>query len=316
MFSRGTDESKRAGRKPQAVARQHQHGVSLVDHTAAISFQLETFGGGNLITLKSSGLQAQGGGGRGKVGGFSEASRLRLLKLFASIDKGALKALPLFVTLTYPGDFPLDRRAYKRDLDVFGKSLRRVVPKVAIIWRLEFQKRGAPHYHLILFNMPDLNAGDRLTRFRGWLSKRWFEIVGSGDQRHLRAGTQAVYVDNMRAVWTYVSKYCAKVEPQDGQIDLVSQMLQTAGRAWGVIGKDNLAIRREVVELDRQQFIKVRRVSDRYLSRRLGKKRQARANDIGGFVFLSEKTVAALVDWVKDEKAQAVSATQDTRESK
>ncbi len=51
-----------------------------------------------------------GGGIRGGVRGFSEASRRNLLRRLASIDRGAFRAFKgrtLFVTLTYPYIWPV-----------------------------------------------------------------------------------------------------------------------------------------------------------------------------------------------------------------
>ena len=59
------------------------------------------------------------------------------------------------------------------------------------IWKLEFQRRGAPHFH-ILIAQP---SGD-LRTFRAWLSEAWAEVVGHTDahqrELHRRAGTDNV----------------------------------------------------------------------------------------------------------------------------
>ncbi|MCP4226311.1 MAG: hypothetical protein GY773_23490, partial [Actinomycetia bacterium] len=52
-------------------------------------------------------------------------------------------------------------------------------------WVREFRHRGAPHFHFAGVFPTRIN-GERLeTR----LSRNWYEIVGSGDARHLKAGT-------------------------------------------------------------------------------------------------------------------------------
>ncbi len=49
------------------------------------------------------------------------------------------------------------------------------------MWWLEFQERGAPHIHLITTcPVPGLT----------YVSPLWYHIVGSGDKRHLKSGTQ------------------------------------------------------------------------------------------------------------------------------
>src|SRR6185503_11803793 len=88
----------------------------------------------------------------------------------------------LFVTLTYPKQFPSDPGSYRSHLASFFKRLKRAFPTFSAIWKLEFQKRGAPHYHVLIFGVPFLA--------KEWLSRCWYAIARSGDERHFRAGTQ------------------------------------------------------------------------------------------------------------------------------
>lgn len=81
------------------------------------------------------------------------------------------------VALTYPADFPYDGKIVKRDLDVMRKRVAR--RGMAALWVLEFQGRGAPHMHVLVKGKVN----------KQWLSRAWYEIVGSGDEKHLRAGT-------------------------------------------------------------------------------------------------------------------------------
>jgi len=54
--------------------------------------------------------------------------------------------------LTYHNNYPKTSKDVKRHLDTFLKFLRR--KNLKYFWVLEFQKRGAVHYHLIIFNLP------------------------------------------------------------------------------------------------------------------------------------------------------------------
>lgn len=49
---------------------------------------------------------------------------------------------------------------------------------------LEFQDRGAPHYHILITGILD----------RQELSRMWYDIVNSGDPRHLQAGTSIQFI--------------------------------------------------------------------------------------------------------------------------
>lgn len=95
-------------------------------------------------------LAVRAGVPRAKIGGFSRQSRRRLLYLLASIDQQA-SGLPLFVTLTHPGkDWEGYAEEMKRHLDNFHRWLSYRHPEASAFWRLEMQKRGAPHFHLLV----------------------------------------------------------------------------------------------------------------------------------------------------------------------
>lgn len=180
---------------------------------------------------------------RGTVQGFSFRSRTRLLKLLSQCDRSQTSQ-SLFVTLTYPRSYPKESLLYKRHLDSFGKRLRRQFPKSSAIWKLEFQSRGAPHYHLIVLGIPFLA--------RQWLARVWFEVVGSGDERHKKAGTQVARVSDYRRALGYASKYVAKVTS--------SYSAEDTGRFWGVIGRESLPRSTCFIRLERGEYCRLVRV--------------------------------------------------------
>ena len=157
--------------------------------------------GGSLVQLGGDVMPAPKGGRRGRVAGYSAASRRRLMRALDTINQDEA-GLPLFVTLTYPAEWPGSWKSWKRHLDMWLKRMRREHPEAWGVWRLEPQRRGAPHYHLLIW-------GARLDK--QWCSRTWFEVVGSNDQRHLRAGTQVAGVRSWRGVKAYTAKYLAKV---------------------------------------------------------------------------------------------------------
>ena len=91
-------------------------------------------------------------------------------------------------------------RRRKADLKAWSGRLKREYPEAAFIWRLEFQKRGAPHFHMLLYGV---NVSMKV--FRQWLATSWYEVVDSGDERHQRAGTGAERMDSFRAAMNYAS---------------------------------------------------------------------------------------------------------------
>lgn len=174
----------------------------------------------------------KGGGIRGEIkGGFSRQSRQRLFKLLNSIREDAYRKA-LFVTLTYKRTHVEPEEA-KRNLRAFVASLRRRNANCSGIWKLEFQKRGSPHYHVIIFA--------RWLDHR-WVAETWNRIAEHGDPDHLAAGTQVVAVKASKSTVAYVGKYMAKLE--DGQPS------DAWGRFWGVFGRKALPLGQpRIVEL-------------------------------------------------------------------
>lgn len=211
--------------------------------------------GGRLLMLNranSTGTQrSQETRKRSEISDFSHNSRKRLMQLCGSIDVESM-GLPDFVTLTYPGEWPEDPEKWKRDLRVLWLRLDRQYPEHCGIWRIEPQERGAPHFHLAVWGASDLRtmAGKR------WISRQWFEVVGSGDLRHLDAGTSVEPVETWRKWISYVSKYIAKVG-KDGRKQVFAYEI---GRYWGVRHKSGLKIKVEAVSVSAVKFVKIRRV--------------------------------------------------------
>jgi len=205
---------------------------------------------------------------RGKITGFSSASRRRLLKTLFSLTEYPEH----FITLTYPKEFPLDSRKWKRDIDTFEKALKRAFPRAWFVWKLEPQKRGAPHFHLLgSFRQTSLTY----RALCEWLSYTWYRIVGSGDVKHLKAGTNIKLPDSKVAVRKYISKYTGKTFTLDDLPDCWGE----PGRFWGIIGRANFPKRDALyLDLDFNEFVQVRRFLKRWLrsiARRIrkGKKR-------------------------------------------
>lgn len=166
---------------------------------------------------------------RGGVAGFSSASRRRLMRLIASIER---QERPIFVTMTYPDLFDQDLDKWKRDMDVFGKRLRRKMPQAGFVWRIEFKERlsgegkgrVAPHFHLLVY-------GVGYRDLREFVATAWYEVVGSGSEDHLRASTRVEQIYSYGGIMRYVGKYISK----EGQYPS-----GWYGRSWGVIGRGNL----------------------------------------------------------------------------
>lgn len=167
------------------------------------------------INVSSGRLVPSNGSGsvRGNVTGFSYRSERRMrLALEDTADHWKY-----FVVLTYPGDFPYDGRKVKRDVEAFKRWVKRQGIS-DMFWGLEFQKRGAAHINVLL---PESVDKDKL-------SQAWFKIVGSGDERHLRAGTGIEAIRGQQEITSYMIGYLSKRWQKE-----VPEQYKSVGRFWG-----------------------------------------------------------------------------------
>ena len=152
---------------------------------------------------------------RGKIKGYSERSKRRYRFLLRNTQKLWTHELEV----GYPADFPMDGKKVKRDIKLLKDSLEKEYPGIAWTWRLGFQQRNAPHVHF-LANMP--------VDYK-WLARRWYEIVGSGDSKHLKAGTHVDKIEHVGKMINYMVSYMA-----DDKETKVPEGFEDVGRFWGV----------------------------------------------------------------------------------
>lgn len=166
-----------------------------------------------------------GGGVRGKITRFSRQSVDRLKLHVRNLPELSVKA---FLTLTYPESYPTAGGRVKRDLKVMQQWLKR--RGLGGVWFLEFQRRGAPHYHMFLNGWP---AGGVDA-----VAHAWDKIVASGDPKHLAWHMGALsgrpcleLMRNPHAASAYATKYATKLEQKDVPSDY-----HQVGRFWGAFG--------------------------------------------------------------------------------
>jgi hypothetical protein len=206
---------------------------------------------------------------RGQITQFSNKSRYRFLKFLHS-----LSTTPnYFLTLTYPANFSSDSRVWKNDIHKLSKRIARSYPNAWFAWKLEPQKRGAPHFHLIGdFGLSVNIKSDRFhahkMRLNAWLSRAWFECVGSGDSSHLGAGTRIDIVpgDERQRLKKYVAKYVGKTIEQHST-NIPGWALP--GRFWGVIARKNAPqVEKILTDLTAKEQIIVKRILRGWMKRK------------------------------------------------
>jgi hypothetical protein len=154
----------------------------------------------------------------------------------------------------------------------------------------------APHFHWLLWNVPlkfDYKAetgkwakvsrgkdgvwretvkfydGDEIAtvvtplqgtkgKFTAWLSRNWYDIAGTGELKHFRAGTNVKVLTSKRQVYCYVSKYLGKVETESA--------CPSPGRFWGVVNPKNIPMgKRKVIPCSGKQASQLMRFMRRFV---------------------------------------------------
>lgn len=196
---------------------------------------------------------------------WSPKSRAMMTRRLATLDWSALVSgegdtRPGLVTLTYPGDWEAvapDGRTVKRHLDAFRRAWARDIGPVRGAWKLEYQRRGAPHFHLFMpcpTGMVDIRTGRGRGSSSGsvpfplWVSVTWARIVGATGaerERHLSAGTGVDYGEGDRCsdpqrLAVYFSKHNAPGRSSKAYQHLIPDSWREPGkgpgRYWGVWG--------------------------------------------------------------------------------
>lgn len=216
-------------------------------------------GGIRIKVLGTIGTVRNGGGDRGVICGMSPASHRRMRDSIMEIDlsQGGV----YFGSCTYGGSgwqvsppdasatgqatsvvgIPCqpDWRRVKRHSFALWKRLKRRYRDtlLGVVWKWEiqeerFKKYGdrVPHLHFVVFFKGEVE----LRELRAFLSKAWYEVVGSGDIKHFKAGTEIHEVwgtsGNEAARFRhYLVKYLSK--------DWQSVKGEETGRIWGEFGE-------------------------------------------------------------------------------
>lgn len=157
-------------------------------------------------------------GKKKSIDGFSVKSR-RKLRFTAT---NSFPALTSQIVLTYPAEFPQDGKESKKHISVFLNNFRHKYKGVPYLWVLEFQKRGAPHYHF--FTSLPVTEENHL-----WLARTWVRIACDDreDAFNFHTHSKNMIPWNM-GNGAYVCKYIEKENQKD-----VPEGYINVGRFWG-----------------------------------------------------------------------------------
>lgn len=192
----------------------------------------------------SGNLPAESAGVSRLISAWSHKSRANMTRRLSTLDYNELVAAgtPVLVTLTYPADWLTvapEGASVKKHLDRFRKRwIRRFDGPPVGVWKLEFQRRGAPHFHLLVARPAGCDSFD----FRLWIAQTWASVVGHPDQversKHLAAGTrvdeeEAGRMSDPRRIGVYFSKH-GLFQAKDYQNEPPEEWAGSSiGRMWG-----------------------------------------------------------------------------------
>lgn len=253
---------------------------------------VEVRAGAVVLRERGGWRSATSGGVRGEVKAWSRQSRSRMVLALASLDYGPLFDLgtPAMATLTLPGDWltvATTGKAFKKMLKEWFQRFERAYGKSScpLVWKLEFQSRGAPHIHMFLVpptvtalckcEVCDQVNGTPL-RFRDWLSHSWADVVDHPDPseraRHRAAGTGIDYREGLKArdpkrLAVYFSKHGGAAGGKEYQHEVPVEWQEPGagpGRFWGYRGLDKVVAAAPVPDEDFTRMKRtLRRLSQR-----------------------------------------------------
>lgn len=189
---------------------------------------------GSLLSLKLTDVTPRpnrAGSIRGRIRRFSANARRRLIRFMACLRMKGIRAT--FITLTFKG-YPSNAEA-KRALHAFIQQMARSYPNASAVWRMEYQRRGSIHFHLLAFNLPYW----RQQELQATWERCSHQTMGRADIRLVRT---------RKGVMFYVSKYIAKVDKKTGSTSFIQvpylhgYKKWRKGRFWGYHNKKHLPL--------------------------------------------------------------------------
>lgn len=149
---------------------------------------------------------------------WSKKSRKRLMFVAQNTDV----RFQSMITLTYPAAFPRDGKVVKKHLNAMLMWLKYHTGGCDYLWFFEWQRRGAPHVHILL------SSAIRGVLLVQDVSSAWYRICGSGDEKHRLAGTRCESLRTENGAVRYALKYASKMRQKRVPEDFIN-----VGRMWG-----------------------------------------------------------------------------------
>ena len=199
-----------------------------------------------------------GGGTRKAITEFSSASRRGMLRRLHTIAWDSVPSA-MHLVLTFP-DYPTIEQA-KRCYRMFWKRLERRFggedSKLWCLWKLEPQRRSAPHFHLLIGGLP-VYGNKKLMAFQRAARLAWADIL----KTVYYTGTKVAfpfmdYVREGNQMRRYLAKYVTKAHDGAPSLEPVANLAEGGlegsieevesgtswrrpGRFWGIYGRKHV----------------------------------------------------------------------------
>lgn len=175
---------------------------------------------------------------RGLILGLTQAARLRMMRDLATVDQSAPSHT---MALTLPGDLsncsnPFAKECFLKLCKRATASRNPLIRSLGAFWKQELQKRGALHFHLLFWGVPE----GQETFVRDWFAEQWNDLVCVDSsledrQAHLAVHKHASNFQLVRNFAGYFAKYVGKA----GDDELTSSV-PIPGKWWGRFNASNI----------------------------------------------------------------------------
>jgi hypothetical protein len=196
---------------------------------------------------------------RGVVTGWSESATRRNTKFLYSVDHNALTGYGYALTLTLR-DLPPTPQDWANLVLKLFKRLRKSFPLLRYHWVTEWQKRGVPHLHCVVYFENPLTPQELHKIKNDWCTSAKSALPLCGRLPMVTSQTVKPVTDSQG--WTkYLAKHGSRGLKHYQRAGKPAQWLKT-GRMWGKGGK--WPTREAEGEVTLNQFHKLRRLAKRW----------------------------------------------------
>lgn len=168
----------------------------------------------------------------GDIKSFSADSRRNLFNIFTTLNYSAYGE-PRFVSATWHYDAPDTMQTIKTYLANYVRRLKRSLPPFHTIWKFEYQKRGEPHFHFMIFPL-EKESNFFTDQIESDIKRHWLEMKKCKCKYCDVYAIDVKPINEYKHALIYIAKEIGKLQERYEDHDL--------GRIWGT--SQNLRIKK------------------------------------------------------------------------